>query len=492
MMGELLSFTLCGTILRIVFINTERFGTSRGYDLSDPEDWIDVVKIIALFCGPISNYFPFWTPHELELITMETLEGDTLLVRLEDIEILGRRFDPYGRRTTVWSGKVNNIKQLDRNGKEKEEVDPRYVPTEDEVFVIKASWLLSYLAEHEKNVYRHIEEQDKKEGRDRDPEVSIPVFIGTVTTSEKAAETLGNPDLANWKTRDFPVNPTQPESSKEHACLSIFATKCFKVMTILGATISMVKLITVYRKLFKTLKYLAQRGVHYRDLNLGNILRDILTQERCLLTDFDFARIGMQRRGDPQKGDLQPWETSQDDCISGNPIFMSSFVQEGVKNKDTLERHEGFLLQAKQGLKEAKRQEQEKLLDATSSLLDRDAAALRRHKAEESVSKWKSKVEEAKARLTPNAHRYIDDCESAVYTLLWLVSTPFFSILSATDLVSLRLKVADHQRKNAGIPVPSSLERLDDLDIKKEVWQESLEAVSSGSYCVVPVRTLID
>jgi hypothetical protein len=425
MMGELLSFTLCGTILRIVFINTERFGTSRGYDLSDPEDWIDVVKIIALFCGSISNYFPFWTPHELEQITMETLEGDTLLVKLEDIEILDRRFDPYGRRTTVWSGKVKNIKQLDRNGKEKE-VDPRYVPTEDEVFVIKASWLLSYLAEHEKNVYRHIEEQDKKEGRDRDPEVSIPVFIGTVTTSEKAAETLGNPDLANWKTRDFPVNPTQPESSKEHACLSIFATNFFKTMTILGATISMVKLITVYRKLFKTLKYLAQRGVHYRDLNLGNILRDILTQERCLLTDFDFARIGMQRRGDPQKGDLQPWETSKDDCISGNPIFMSSFVQEGVKNKDTLERHEKFLLQAKQGLDQAKRQEEEKLLDATSSLLDRDAAALRRRKAEESVSKWESNVEQAKARLTPNAHRYIDDCETAVYTLLWLVSTPFF------------------------------------------------------------------
>ena len=118
MMGELLSFTLCGTILRIVFINTEHFGTSRGYDLSDPEDWIDVVKIIALFCGPISNYFPFWAPHELELITMETLEGDTLLVRLEHVEILDRRFDPYGRRTTVWCGEVKMIKQLDRNGKE--------------------------------------------------------------------------------------------------------------------------------------------------------------------------------------------------------------------------------------------------------------------------------------------------------------------------------------------------------------------------------------
>ena len=118
MMGELLSFTLCGTILRIVSINTERFGTSRGYDLSDPEDWIDVVKIIALFSGPISNYFPFWAPHELEVIIMETLEGDTLLVRLEHVEILDRRFDPYGRRTTVWCGEVKMIKQLDRNGKE--------------------------------------------------------------------------------------------------------------------------------------------------------------------------------------------------------------------------------------------------------------------------------------------------------------------------------------------------------------------------------------
>jgi hypothetical protein len=431
MMGELLSFTLCGTILRIVFINTERFGTSRGYDLSDPEDWIDVVKIIALFCGPISNYFPFWAPHELELITMETLEGDTLLVRLEHVEILDRRFDPYGRRTTVWCGEVKMIKQLDRNGKEKQ-VDPRYLTDEDEVIVIKASWLLSYLAEHEKDVYRHIEEGDKKEleetGRERDPEISIPVFMGTIKTSERAAETLGYPDLADWKTRKFPVNTTQPESREEHACLSIFATKCFKAVTILGASISIAKLVTVYRKLFKTLRYLARRGIHYRDMNLGNILRDLLTQERCLLTDFDFARIEMQRRGHPRGEHLHFWETSKDDCVSGNALFMSSYVQEGVAKKEALERQERITPELRQQLQRAEAAlEEQKLLKQSAihdPTIDDQIEALGEtcKDLEKNVAQGEKEEQRYRDMMRPTAHRYLDDCESAIYTLLWIVS----------------------------------------------------------------------
>lgn len=450
--------------MRVFFLNPLRFGTSRGYDLTDQQDWFEIIKIIALFAGPVSNYLQYWRPLTQEMLKIQTPIGDELRVKFNSVQIVNKRDDPYGKRTTVWSCEVGEIEQLDPNG-EKTEVDPRYKPDEGEVFVIKASWLLPHLADHEKAVYQHIEEGDRQEyelnGFTRDPDISIPAFLGSVINSESAAETLGPIGLSQWKTRSSPVNAVNAESTPEDARFSVFATKCFKAETILGMTLSLVDLIIVYRKLFKTLKYLAKRGVHYRDMNLGNILRDILTGRRCLVADFDFARIGMARRGDPARKETQPWEMSLDDCISGNLTFMSTWVQEGRVKKQIYQEIEQLVVDAHATLASFEPGTQN-YADATSELEERQ-----------------EDLKEAKKKMTPTSHRYIDDCESALYTLLWLVSVAPFEICEVPISWSFGSQVADAQRRKTGRPIPKNILVLHELNIKNLVWDKAIPGVSS-------------
>ena len=387
-----------------------RFGTSRGYDLSEPEDWVEIIKIVALFSGPVSSYFKYWRPTVQETLKIETLCGRELRVTFNTVQILDKRFDPYGRRTTVWSCEVKDVKQFDGDGEETQ-VDPRFKPGSSEIFVIKASWLLPQFAHHEQAVYKHIEEDDQREhkqnGFQRDPEVAIPVFIGTVIDSDLAEKTLGPTPLKEWRTMSHTITPEDPESSLEHARLTVFATKCFKAGTIIGTTLPLASLITVYRKLFKTLKYLARRGIHYRDINLGNVLRDILTGTRSLLVNFDFARIGMTRRGDSALNESQPWETSMDDCVSGNLKFMSTFVQQGRQKIAQYHVQQQAVQAVRQNIKKQ---------ESTS------VKTPKQKKREADLTRQEQLLQDLKDEMQSTAHRYIDDCESAMYTLLWLVS----------------------------------------------------------------------
>jgi hypothetical protein len=60
----MISFTLCGSILRLVRLTIQSFGTSRGFDLEDQNDHLEIIKIIALFTGPVHHFMPHWGPRE--------------------------------------------------------------------------------------------------------------------------------------------------------------------------------------------------------------------------------------------------------------------------------------------------------------------------------------------------------------------------------------------------------------------------------------------
>ena len=259
-------------------------------------------------------------------------------LELKDVGLLDSRFDMFGRRTAVWSAGIAKIQSLS------EDHQPPIVDLKDnEQLVIKTSWHIPRLRHHEHNVYRHIERKEKElkeqEGFERDPEVEIPSLVGMMSDKHHDTESLaciGDRPLSQWKTRPVRMNPLKRDGDTEYAQFTILITKCRRAVPIGRLGWSEWELIEIYRKLFKNLKHLALLGVHYRDLNMGNILCDA-SKQFCLLADLDFARIGKLRRGEIDNNNPATMlETSLDDCVSGNRLFMSGHVQDSLERRGRL------------------------------------------------------------------------------------------------------------------------------------------------------------
>ena len=407
--GEVLCFGLCGDILRGHFLSPQRFGSTRGFSMEDEEDYLDIVKMIALFSGPVGNFMPSWGPKPGDTISIRTPKQGTIDVTLDKVSLLESRFGPYGRRTTVWQAEVKRSKGKGKKGSHRIDIAP------GEVLVIKASWLLSRLAKWEATVYEHIAEKEaervKRTGVKRDPDIGLPEFIGQVIDASQT-ESLGPHHLGQWESRQVPKRNI-PGRSMEQACASIFVTKCFPAQTIDRANLSLSQLAKIHLGLFKTLNYLASLGVHYRDLNLGNILYDLSSGTRCLLTDFDFARLNLRSRGEPDLDEEkdEAWDISIDDAISGNVLFQSRSAHAARECYDRLEVAIFAEVEAKTELAKVQAEK------------DPSAKTIMRRKR--ILTKSSKSVDALIAELRGHRHRYVDDLESAIYTILWVVGLPF-------------------------------------------------------------------
>jgi hypothetical protein len=414
--GEILTMTICGPIVRVWYMNPQRFGSSRGFSLDDPKDTYDIVKVFALFSGPVSNYLPHWKPvaGPKGRFAMKTIDDKPFLLELKDIKSLDTRYDPYGRRTAVWSAGVAQVLSVPgENGP-----PPPITLEPDEHLVIKASWQLPHLRMHEHNVYKHIakteEELRRTKGFVRDKEVAIPEMIGTLHDRDPPLDCIGGEKLTDWRTRLVRSNPrnNDPQAPTEQVHFTVLVTQCPRAQPVKRYILEEYQLVEIFRRLIKNLKHLGLLGIHYRDLNIGNILCDPKTLI-CLLADLDFARIGTNRRGERSDDDASKlFETSLDDCISGNLLFMSQHVQQSRKLYVDLNRLEGQLWDieetarmedlAKEGQSDKVRQTNEAERDMVSKDIQ-------------------DEIDRIKGRIANNHHKFVDDLESLIYTKLWLV-----------------------------------------------------------------------
>jgi serine/threonine protein kinase len=205
-------------------------------------------------------------------------------VHLRGIKRIGARdFRSGSRCTAIWSATIARI--TDHRGLFVTNEDETFQLEQDEVAIIKASWQPSEMLSPEINVHQHIEralQADREAGRPIDPEIALPRSLGIVSDSS-GLESLGVESFSHWRTRG-----KEPDDELE-PCL--FMTKSFQAAPAFTLDLSPIELSEVYRKLFKTLKYLGSIGIRHRDLSPGNILVDVKNRERCLLVDFDFSRI---------------------------------------------------------------------------------------------------------------------------------------------------------------------------------------------------------
>jgi serine/threonine protein kinase len=417
--GEVLCFGLCGDILRGHFLSPQRFGNTRGFSMENEEDYLDIVKMVALFSGPVGNFMPRWGPKAGDTILIRTPKKCDVHVTLDKVSLLESRFGPYGRRTTVWQAEAKLSKGKGEKGSHGVNIAP------GEVLIIKASWLLSRLARWEATVYEHIAEKEaerfKLTGVKRDPDIGLPEFIGQVIDASQT-ESLGPYHLSQWESRQVPKRNI-PGKSMERACASIFVTKCFPARTIDRANLSLTQLAKIYLGLFKTLNYLAALGVHYRDLNLGNILYELSSGTRCLLTDFDSARLNLRSRGDLDLDEQQnkAWDISIDDAMSGNVLFQSRSAHAARECCDRLEVAIFAKVQAEANLEKVQAEK-----DPSAKMI-----IVRKGNLKRAVKSVDDLVNE----LRGHRHRYLDDLESAIYTMLWVVGLSMNRPLHIRELI---------------------------------------------------------
>lgn len=197
--------------------------------------------------------------------------------------------------------------------------------------VIKSTWLPCELHDHELNVLRRIASNRSESNK----HFHIPIPIGKIVsgqTSKKRKQKPGSSgmDINRWYTRDGGWRN------------STFATFCVPGTHIRcgqPAAGDERQHLRLYRGFFEIIRFLASIGVHYRDLNNGNIMCAL--DGECLVIDFGNARILKQRRGaDSRRQSLgNDLEISLDDSRSGTRKFLCRKIHRLAQEVDLCRQH---------------------------------------------------------------------------------------------------------------------------------------------------------
>ena len=254
--------------------------------------------------------------------------------------------------------------------------------------IIKSTWLPKQCYTHELDICEVIDKA-RKACLAKDPASSIPnlpIPVGQIVNRISDSET----SLDSWET---------PDGGWQ---LSTLATFCEVGRHVNEIPITVSNHIQLHLSLIRALWWLAEAGIHYRDLNNGNVLRG--KDGDVVLIDFGNSRYLKRPRG--QKGDnTGPLELSLDDAHSGTLMFMSRRIHALTS--------EALVYQ----LKIAKLETQ---CEALSAAKPTKFTALRK----ELLEAEKKDLEKLGQQLAERAHqhRYIDDAEANVLLMSQQVS----------------------------------------------------------------------
>ena len=184
--------------------------------------------------------------------------------------------------------------------------------------------------------------------------------------------------------------------------------------------LSLKQRLQVLRHIFQCLWIAACLGIHYRDINTGNILHTLVkhldpqdqTSLIGYLIDYGNARILDQRRIytrlDQRMHGNTDIQLRLDDARSANLLFLST------RSTAVLQAHQRYTQAAKALTAENQRRAQADKADKSNETWEEDL-----------LTELESDVKEAEKELGAiGLHRYIDDLESAIYAHVFQVSIP--------------------------------------------------------------------
>jgi hypothetical protein len=422
------------------------FATSQLCDLSNPDHAADIAKILAFLMSKVESIFDTFEPPR-KLFSLEVpgksrpeiwrwCSGSGGSIKDADgaYTLLEVRNELWGRRTAVFAGYA-----------QKQDDDSKQIYP----IAIKCAWLPPYLEHYESKILQHVHDAlrctdpnkypflAKARGK-VDPRVIelIPKPLGKLRDcmrmTREVAHAFGDEDEA-----------VDPEGSPIHFVLSVLVTTSphgERVPTE-ATELSLCHHYKILRNAAETLWILSCCDVHYRDINLGNILFEVrmingVETVTGYLIDYGNARIKDDRR---KKAKLdhplvggQTVELCLDDARSINAYFICTHMAETLRLAGE---HKDFGVKIKD-------------LERSANLSD----DIKRMEIERITKDRNDLV----ARIKLRKHRYIDDLESLLYAFCFWVAAIVGS-RKGEDALVRRLRVQS---------------------VKEDVWKGNLSLVS--------------
>ena len=254
---------------------------------------------MAFLCGPSSRVLERWLLPTEEALSVQKLDGNIVRYRLSNIRALSISPVIWGSRTATWSAQAE---RLDEHGP-----GPSY---EKLPLIIKSSWLPNRFYAHELEILEKIAEAQSKCLASESFVPLLPYPVGHVINSIQHTDI----DLADWKVGGHGRTGASLQNST-------MVTFCEPGVHVDQDLPTLKKHVRLHRSLTQTLGWLAEHGIHYRDLNNGNVLRS--STGECILIDFGNARYLRRPRGQTNQDGSAAVHISFDDARSGTLMFMS-------------------------------------------------------------------------------------------------------------------------------------------------------------------------
>ena len=332
---------------------------------------------MAFLCGPSSRVLERWLLPTEEALSVQKLDGNIVRYRLSNIRALSISPVIWGSRTATWSAQAE---RLDEHGP-----GPSY---EKLPLIIKSSCLPNRFYAHELEILEKIAEAQSKCLASESFVPLLPYPVGHVINSIQHTDI----DLADWKVGGH----GRTGASLQNSTMVTFCEPGVHVDEDLPTLKNHVRL---HRSLTQTLGWLAEHGIHYRDLNNGNVLRS--STGECILIDFGNARFRDRPRGQTNTKSSEHVSLSGDDAGSSTLMYSSrrihALTMADLDHKRFQADHDNHVISMQETIKPCLKQ-------TMVEVYDLQVAGLRESSRE---------LEEPH-----HHHRYIDDAESQLYLMM--------------------------------------------------------------------------
>jgi len=421
--------TLCGRFLRLWFSDSLTFATTRVCDLGNPAHAEDIAKILAFLTGDVKNISDTYTPptDKFKLVNPDdeteqvwewcTADGKTDFAGLP-YKMLEVRYELWGRRTAVFAGSARKVD--DSTGT-------------IEFVTLKCAWLPTYLKNYEHKILTHIHKalnepvdskaypylEEAKATVDRRVIDCIPRPLGILADCERKSRRV----KASFGVSDGLYSDAEQEGVYLELSVLVTSGPHGERVPTEPSSLSLRDHYDILSGVIQTLWVVSCCDVHYRDLNLGNILFHIVkiaengqaesSEVIGYLIDYGNARILDHRRKQlPDLGKGRREGTTAlflDDARSINAYFVCLHILEAMQLSKNF-------------------QEQERMHDNKYSAVDPDSDVpdmmdgILESDPADGAAESEQKLQALLAKLASMKHRYIDDLESLLYCFCFWVS----------------------------------------------------------------------
>lgn len=359
-------------MLRIFETDPVGISTSPAYSFREPKDYEKIISAIALLSGPPFLVSEQWQPSPQDILSVRKADGNLVRYHLTNIRRLSVSPVLWGSRTAAWAATAQRVDNVDVT-----------LPHEALPLVIKSSWLPDRLYDHELDMTVHIDKARSRCISEGEVVPLLPFPVGHAINAIPGSET----HLDNWRTANGRTRNTT------------LVTFCAEGKHVDEDLPTLRNHVRFHRSLTQTIRWLAKIGLHYRDLNNGNVLRSAAGY--CVLIDFGNARYLKRPRGQTGDQPVGALDLSMDDARSGTLMFMSRRIHGLTEKRDIYEKDKG---------------EYEQECKALAAMDDDDPGKEPEFRQCE-AQKRELETQRQEMMNIHSRHCYIDDAESQLYLM---------------------------------------------------------------------------